>query len=214
MNIQFETVDVKPEEVRGLIAFLTNLLPISDAPSHYPWLKSGCNYGHSDYVAWQQSGSDQTFFSWMDSSRVPAPPPANEKEAVFGVPAQPIPGLALVQPTAEPAPVDPPKRTRRTKEQIAADEAKQVASSDPTLASAAANAAASDTTQSAPAQPSTADAKPLSAEELRALLNGYIAKHSMEDAIGKLKAFGCNRVTEALSLEPAKLNELVEALRG
>jgi hypothetical protein len=36
----------------------------------------------------------------------------------------------------------------------------------------------------------------------------------MEDAISQLKAFGCNRVTEALSLEPEKLNQLAEALRG
>jgi len=36
----------------------------------------------------------------------------------------------------------------------------------------------------------------------------------MDEAIGKLKAFGCNRVTEALNLDPVKLNELAAALRG
>jgi hypothetical protein len=46
------------------------------------------------------------------------------------------------------------------------------------------------------------------------LLNGYIAKHSMEEAIGQLKTFGCNRVTEALALKPAMLSALAEALRG
>jgi hypothetical protein len=54
----------------------------------------------------------------------------------------------------------------------------------------------------------------VSADELRGLLNGYIAKHSMEEAIGRLKAFGCNRVTEALALESGALNALAEALRG
>lgn len=56
--------------------------------------------------------------------------------------------------------------------------------------------------------------KPLTAEELRTLLNGYISRHSMEDAIEKLKGYGCNRVSEALTLEPAKLAELAAVLRG
>ena len=54
----------------------------------------------------------------------------------------------------------------------------------------------------------------IDADQLRALLNGYIARHSMEEAIEKLRAFGCNRVTEALALESAKLNELAATLNG
>lgn len=59
-----------------------------------------------------------------------------------------------------------------------------------------------------------ATAKPTIADELRALLNGYIQKHSMEDAIAILKEFGCNRVSEALTLEPAKLSALAEKLKA
>jgi hypothetical protein len=80
---------------------------------------------------------------------------------------------------------------------------------DPTTASAVPNAEVSGTTKSA-----TATIGTVSADELSALLNGYIAKHSMEEAIGQLKNFGCNRVTEALALEPVKLKALAEALRG
>jgi hypothetical protein len=76
---------------------------------------------------------------------------------------------------------------------------------------------ASGTAQAATAATSTAPAsapKPISAEELRSLLNAFISKHSMEEAIEKLRSFGCNRVTEALALEPAKLNELAAVLNG
>ena len=36
----------------------------------------------------------------------------------------------------------------------------------------------------------------------------------MDEAIKQLKAFNCNRVTEALALDPIKLNELAAALNG
>jgi hypothetical protein len=93
----------------------------------------------------------------------------------------------------------------------------QAAPADPTPASAVQAAAASVTTQSVTAPTATVlapEVRTVSADELRSLLNGYIAKHSMEEAIGQLKAFGCNRVTEALALEPVKLNALAEALCG
>jgi hypothetical protein len=54
--------------------------------------------------------------------------------------------------------------------------------------------------------------KPIDADTLRSLLNAHIAKHSMEEAIAILQSFGCNRVTEALALEPAKLAELAGKL--
>jgi hypothetical protein len=59
-----------------------------------------------------------------------------------------------------------------------------------------------------------ASAAVVTADELRALLNSYIAKHSMEDAIAILGTFSCNRVTQALALPADKLNELAAALRG
>jgi hypothetical protein len=36
----------------------------------------------------------------------------------------------------------------------------------------------------------------------------------MEEAIGRLREFGCSRVTEALALAPGSLTALAEALNG
>jgi hypothetical protein len=118
------------------------------------------------------------------------------------------PVTAVTEPTTE-----APKRTRRTKAEMEAERA--ITPSDPTQGSAATPAEASGTIQSAPVGNPTADAaKPISADELRGLLNNHIAKHSMEGAIAILQSFGCNRVTEALALDPIKLNELAAVLRG
>lgn len=116
------------------------------------------------------------------------------------------PGPVLVEPSIQPSAVtEATKRTRRTREQIAADEAaKQAAVAEPHTTP----------TAEVPTQQVNGVLKTISADELRALLNGYIARHSMEEAIDKLKSFGCNRVTEALALESAKLNELAATLNG
>ena len=200
MNIQFETSQIGQAEAQGLISLLSSLFPTASVTTTY---------------AAKPSNVPQPS---------PQPPsPKNEKESIFGVPVQVETGLPVgawsTNLAIDPAPARPEptpitsKRTRRTKAEIAADEAaaKQAAQAPtgPTTASAAPNAEVSGTTQSATATTGT-----VSADELRALLNGYIAKHSMEEAIGQLKTFGCNRVTEALALEPAKLNALAEALRG
>jgi hypothetical protein len=164
---------MQPTEIRGLIVFLTNLLP---------------------------------------DATPPVPLPKNEQEAVFGVPVQAptgseipaswtlVPDGLRAETAAEPQPTT---RKRRTKaEMMAAEEAAKLATQtlDPPAAETVNH--------------TTPTVKPASGDELRSLLNAYIQKHSMELAIDKLKAFGCNRVSEALVLEPAKLNELVEALRG
>lgn len=100
------------------------------------------------------------------------------------------------------ASTEPTARKRRTKAEIAADEA----------------AAKQETAPAAPVEPATSETTPapakLTADELRALLNGYIARHSMEEAIEQLQKFGCNRVTEALALDPEKLAALGTALNG
>ena len=187
MNITFESANIGQKDAHALIAFLTALYPLPATPS-------------------------------IPSSLPPAPsaPPVEMQEQ------NPIP------PTP-PTPIDQPAtRKRRTKAEIAADEAAakkmvavpgslnvseagdvEVAAQDPTQPSAAAPAEVSATTQPAPAPQTT-----VGADELRALLNGYIAKHSMEDAIGKLREFNCNRVTEALSLPADQLSLLAAALRG
>jgi hypothetical protein len=108
---------------------------------------------------------------------------------------------ATAGPTLVPESTPEATRKRRTKAEIAADEAAAKQTANPT--------------ESIESQP-TGTAKPttVSADELRTLLNTYIAAHSMEEAIAILQAFGCGRVTEALALEPAKLNELAAKLRG
>ena len=136
-----------------------------------------------------------------DNNLTPQAPEASLAEPAppTEVPA-PTHGPTLV-PTPEP---EAPARKRRTKAEIAADEA---------AAKQAATPAESTESQSTTAVIANAN-KTVSADELRTLLNGYIAKHSMEEAIEILKSFGCNRVTEALALEPTKLAELAAALRG
>jgi hypothetical protein len=123
-------------------------------------------------------------------------------------------GPVLVEPTTEAT----TKRTRRTKEQIAADEAAKAAApptvGDQLAAAEAARKAAAETARKAEAAQPINGATKIDADQLRALLNGYIARHSMEDAIEKLRAFGCNRVTEALALESDKLSQLAATLNG
>ena len=191
MNIQFETSQIGQAEAQGLVSLLSSLFPTATA-------------------------------GLVPNGLIPQPPaPKNEEEAIFGAPIRITPASSVpvqaepAEPTSPSAPVQSEptpittKRTRRTKAEMEAAAKPQAAPADPTPASAAQTAEVSVTTQSATASKST-----VSADELRALLNAYIAKHSIEEAISQLKAFGCNRVTEALSLDPEKLNELAEVLRG
>jgi hypothetical protein len=186
MNFNFDTATLTEIEARGIMALLSILFPP-------PLLTVTSNL-----------------------ASLAAPATVTSVEAV----------QASIESQESPSPI-PARRGRRTNAQIAADEAaakaqgQTQAPSDPTPASvgfaqgsAALDAAASGTTESATAASATAPAKPISADELRALLNAFISKHSMEEAIEKLRSFGCNRVTEALALEPAKLNELAVVLNG
>jgi hypothetical protein len=198
MNIQFETSQIGQAEAQGLVSLLSSLFPTATAGL----VPNGL------------------------TSQTPAP--KNEEEAIFGAPIRITPASSVpvqaepVAPTSPSAPAQPEpmpitsKRTRRTKAEMEAAKV-QAAPADPTPASAVQTAAASVTTQSVTAPTATVlapEVRTVSADELRSLLNGYIAKHSMEEAIGQLKAFGCNRVTEALALEPVMLNALAEALCG
>ncbi len=133
----------------------------------------------------------------------PGQPQANPAPA-------PAPKLGPVAVTNEPTPpanppaTEPTGRHRRTKAQIAADEAAEK--------QAAAKQTASEPTPATELAPAAPTDQPVSAEEFRALLNAYIAKNSMEAAIEKLRSFNCNRITEALSLPAEQLQALVEAL--
>ena len=198
MNIQFETSQIGQAEAQGLVSLLSSLFPTATAGL----VPNGL------------------------TSQPPAP--KNEEESIFGTPIRITPASSVpvqaepAAPTSPSAPAQPEptpitsKRTRRTKAEMEAAKA-QAAPADPTPASAVQTAAASVTTQSVTAPTATVlapEVRTVSADELRSLLNGYIAKHSMGEAIGQLKAFGCNRVTEALALEPVKLKALAEALCG
>ena len=197
MNITFDTNAIGQAEVRGLIALLSSLIADTYPPTTQP-------------------------------APLSHPIPTTEEQAIAGVPVETAQAAAAPQPPAPQSEQPTVTRHRRTKAQIAADAANAAdggTSTDPTPAGSSGLAAGSDapaagasgTAQSATAATSTAPAsapKPISAEELRSLLNAFISKHSMEEAIEKLRSFGCNRVTEALALEPAKLNELAAVLNG
>ena len=190
MQINLDTSIVKPSEIRGLIAFLTTLLPVNSENNLTP----------------QTPEAPTTLREQIEASV--------EQTATGSRPVAPstesASGPVLVEPTTE----HPAKRTRRTKEQIAADEAAK-ADRPPTVGDqlAAAEAARKEAaSQQAVVAPN--GSTKIDADQLRGLLNGYIARHSMEEAIEKLRAFGCNRVTEALALESAKLNELAATLNG
>jgi hypothetical protein len=208
MQINFDTSTVQPSEVRGLIALLETLLPVNSkihlAPQN-PSLASeeSPNFGTPIVSTLVQP---ELLFDAPSATELAADPgPA----AADPGPAAADPGPAAGQPTT--------RARRRTKAEMEAAAKSQAAPADPTLGCTVPIAAVSVTTQSATASPATAPAlaiKPVSADELRSLLNGYIARHSIEEAIDKLKAFGCNRVTEAIALEPTKLSELAAVLNG
>ena len=155
-------------------------------------------------------------FPALNSQPVSNPiPTTTEEQAIFGTPipaATPISLQTAIDSTSDPVPTtEAPTRKRRTKAEIAADEAaaKQATGSTP-----AAEAQATAATPVVEAQASASvPSKPIDADTLRGLLNAYIAAHSMEEAIAILQAFGCNRVTEALALDPAKLAELAGRLQ-
>lgn len=58
------------------------------------------------------------------------------------------------------------------------------------------------------------DPRPFSYAELRYFFDNYVASHSIEQAVEILKSFGCNRITEAAALDPARMNELVDSIAG
>ena len=199
MNIHFDTEALTSREARGLAALLANLFPSTSAAP----VQSTTAAQPAPSTS-QATGIDAVIAQDTEDQAMQYDPKAYSE-------AEPTPATTESTPatTEQPAP-----RRRRTKAEMAADEAKRASSADPTQGSGVPAVAASGTTQPAIATPNTASAKPVTAEELRALLNGYISRHSMEEAIAKLREFGCNRVTEALALEPEKLNQLVAVLNG
>jgi hypothetical protein len=180
VNINFDPSTTSQAEIKGLIAFLSALLPNSQISV---------------------------------TTEVPAQVQASHPSA-NGPVLVPAPIDQSAQPTQSDqlspssSPTEPTRRGRRSRAEIAADEAAKAAST---------SAPPADTSTQPVAEASIAPngaVKTVSADELRSLLNAFIQKHSMEEAIKKLESFGCNRVTEALSLDPVKLNELAASLNG
>jgi len=190
MNVTFDTASSTEAEVRGLIALLSALLPPS-GPSA------------SSQASVPVSGSQ--FISSTSTIALAKDQPVSRQDEEAPVNAA----------TELPAESAPAKRGRKPR-----------AVADAAAASAEPAAGAAEAPQAGVAQPGSAPVgqviavsngqpnKVVSADDLRALLNGFIARHSMEEAIGKLRAFGCNRVSEALTLEPSKLSELAADLNG
>ena len=206
MNIQFDDNITQPQ-AQGIILLLTSLFPALN-----------------------------------NSQPVSHPVPTTEAQAIGGVPiptpsAPPVaadrgyssgdeynPRLAVgkdyeeairkEQTTAPgPTPVqsEPTTRKRRTKAEIAADEAQAKAQA---ALSAGVPVAEVSTPTPTTAEPTPAPTKPIDAEALRGLVNTYIAAHSMEAALALLQEFKCNRINEAMTLEPAKLSALVARLQA
>ena len=212
MHINFDTSSTSESEVRGFIALLNALLPNGQA-------KQTQQLQPAPLVP---PPTSHTFHSPLPEL---VPTPRNEEQAIFGVPVTGnLPGTSeaaqepAVSPatTEQPAVAGQPKRHRRTKAEMEADAAaatQQAAQTLPPIMAAVAVAAAAGARQPA-AQPATSTHEPPSADDLRALLNGYITRHSMEDAIGVLRSFACNRVTEALALPPETLIQLAASLNG
>lgn len=120
-------------------------------------------------------------------------------------------GLALIAAAGPDQPTT--TRKRRTKAEIAADEAAAQAKASTGPAEVKQVASEATPAPTATTEP-TQTTKPIDADTLRSLLNSHIQKHSMEETIAILQSFGCNRVTEALALEPTKLAELASKLDG
>jgi hypothetical protein len=180
MNIQFDS-NISQSEAQGIILLLQSLFP---------------SLNNSQPV-----NSAQTQLS----DPAPAPTPAPATEALQQTETR-TGGPTLVQsdPTAA---TELTTRKRRTKAEIAADEAQAKAQ--------AALDAGTPIAEAPEAQPATEPTiTPITKEELTSLANGFIQRHSMEDAFAAINAFGCSRINEAMALPPEKLAALAEKLRG
>ncbi len=184
MNVQFDTSALTKVEAQGIIVLLTTLFPVSSS---------------------QPVSSSPAVPSAVQPDSTPAPTPST--------------GPVLVSPTVQPSADQPTTtRRRRTKAEMAADALLAKTGHAPAAEAEAQRVAEEGHPEEAEAILQEAGvavtAKPISADDLRSLLNSYIKKHGMDEAIAQLKRFGCNRVTEALALDPIKLNELAAALNG
>ena len=185
MNIQFESDKINQRQAQGLILLLQSL---------YPTLNNSQPVNSLAPTA-------SLYYARINGVETEVQPTLSESAS--GTLSDPV------QTQAGPTPVaDAPKRTRRTKAEIA--EAMQQA------ADVAAKHAATpaESTESQPTTEAQSTTKPITKEELTALASGFIQRHSMEDAFALLQSYGCGRINEVLALPTDKLNELAGKLNG
>ncbi len=204
MNIQFDD-NITPKQAQGIILLLQSLFPALNPNNSQP-----VNYPIPTATATATATSGPTLTIEQQAiAGVPIPTQATPADTGSAVADAPIPAGA-------PTPIDQPaaKRTRRTKAQIEADEAAAKAQATTLAGPGPVSAPTLQTAIESTAEPVPTPSKPVTGDDLRTLLNAFIAKHSMEDALALLQEFKCNRVSEALSLEPATLAKLVEKLNA
>jgi hypothetical protein len=51
--------------------------------------------------------------------------------------------------------------------------------------------------------------EPVTKDQLKAVIQGYLTRHTEEEAVAILRSFGCGLVSEAMALPADKLSELV-----
>lgn len=208
MNISFDASALSSREAKALSAFLSSLYPLPSTaqPAQQPQPVQSAQFTELPQQV-QQSQPAQPAQQPQPDQPVLQLPNAKAVSRVIDKFQTAVSALADMPPTPPtPTVATEPvvRRGRRSNAQIAAEkEAQRVAEEGhPEEAEAILEEAG------------TESPKPITADDFRTLLNGFIQRHSMEEAIGQLKAYDCNRVSEALALDPAKLRELVAALNG
>ena len=179
MNISFDTNSMGQPEVKGLILFLSNLLPTDPRQAEF------------------------TF------ETATAPMPANEKEAVFGVDIRP----SVVEAAPEPETTET-KRKRRTKAEIAADEAATAQITRTESAASSLSVQVAGVAEAINEAHAEGKFKLPSADELRDTFKAFAVKKGMADAIALLGEFGCGRVSEVADLDAAKIAEFAARCNG
>jgi hypothetical protein len=238
MNIQFESDKINQRQAQGLILLLQSLFPaLNNSQPVSPSVPSTpTTEVHG--IAGVSVGTDpsqEVYYARINGVEAEVQPtPSEIASGVLSTPVQPGAGpsaMAIIGAGMDRAEVEavgmaltsaagptlvqpePTTRKRRTKTEIAA--ATGAADAEGAAAKQASTPTAGPTLQTAIKSTTEAQSttKPIDAEALRELVNGYIAAHSMEAALELLQEFKCNRVNEAMALEPAKLSALVARLQ-
>ena len=207
MNIQFDDNITQPQ-AQGIILLLTSLFPAlnnSQPVSHpVPTTEAQAIGGVPIPTPSAPPVAADRGYSSGDEYNPRLAVGKDYEEAIRKEQTITAPGPTLVQ-------SEPTTRKRRTKAEIAADEAQAKAQA---ALSAGVPVAEVSTPTPTTAEPTPAPTKPIDAEALRGLVNTYIAAHSMEAALELLREFNCSRINEASALEPAKLSALVARLQA